>query len=416
MDVYVVGSASTVFQRWPDRDFGDLAEEVVRDALEDAAIGGMNAVERVWFGNCAMGVWGQANIRGQVALTGAMDAGLLAHGIPIINVEGGCATGALALHDAYHAVASGGAEVTLAVGVEKTWVAHDPAKSFALFQGGIDQLNPDRWRRFYTEGAAAHGLEFNPHPARVMFLDVHALVAQHHMKTYGTTVEQIAAVAAKNHHHGALNPKAQFRFEVPVDKVLADKPVIAPLTRAMCAPISDGAAAVVLGSGAWLKRQSAAVQRRAIRVRACALAGGRYRDLGESSVVERAANQAYARAGLEADAVRIAEVHDATSSCEVLHYEALGFCGRGEAGAYGASGATALGGARPVNLSGGLISKGHPLGATGLGQIDELVLQLRGEAGERQAPGEPDLALAQNAGGAIGWDEALCAVTLLSRD
>jgi len=416
MDVYVVGTASTVFQRWPDRDFGNLADEVIRGALEDADIAPGQAVERAWFGNCAMGVWGQPNIRGQVALCGAIDAGLLPEGLPIINVEGGCATGALALHDAYQAVASGSVRVALAVGVEKTWVPHDPAKSFALFSGGIDQLHPERWQQFYREGAAAHGLAFEPHPARVLFLDVHALVARHHMKTYGTTVEQIAAIAAKNHHHGTLNPKAQFRFEVPVDKVLADKPVVAPLTRAMCAPISDGAAAAILCSAAWLEGQSAAVKARAVRLRACELAGGRYRDLGDPSVVQRAAALAYARAGVSARDIQVAEVHDATSACELIHYEALGFCGIGESGEYAVSGATALGGDRPVNLSGGLVSKGHPLGATGLGQIDELVLQLRGEAGDRQAPKHPRIALAQNAGGAIGWDEALCGVTILSRD
>jgi acetyl-CoA acetyltransferase len=221
-------------------------------------------------------------------------------------------------------------------------------------------------------------------------------------------------VAAKNHHHGALNPKAQFRFEVPVEKVLADKAVVTPLTRAMCAPISDGAAAVVLCSTRWLEAHGDQ-RERAVKIRACALAGGRYRDLGAPSVVQRAAAKAYAAAGLDGRAIQLAEVHDATSACELLHYEALGFCGRGEAGPYGTSGATALGGARPVNLSGGLVSKGHPLGATGLGQIDELVVQLRGEAQARQAPGAPTLALAQNAGGAIGWDEALCAVTVLER-
>jgi acetyl-CoA acetyltransferase len=222
-------------------------------------------------------------------------------------------------------------------------------------------------------------------------------------------------VAAKNHHHGTLNPKAQFRFEVPVEAVLADKPVIAPLTRSMCAPISDGAAGAILCSRAWLEQQDKAIRDRAVLVRACALAGGRYRDLGQSSVVERAAQRAYSLAGIQGNAVQLAEVHDATSACELLHYEALGFCGRGESGPYAESGATALGGARPVNLSGGLVSKGHPLGATGLGQLDELVVQLRGEAGPRQAPGQPTLAVAQNAGGAIGWDEALCAVTVLER-
>lgn len=307
-----------------------------------------------------------------------------------------------------------GADAALAVGVEKTWVPEDPRKSFALFAGGIDQLHTEEWKALFAEQGAELG--WKPHPARIIFLDVHALEARHHMARHGTTVEQIAAVASRHHHHGALNPKAQYRFEIDPAGVLADKPIVAPLTRSMCCPLSDGAAAALVVSGAWLARQPAEVRARAIRVRACTLAGGRFRGIDEGpSVVQRAAAKAYARAGVEPKQVEVVELHDATAACPIRHVEALGFCGPGEGGAYATDDIGSQGGARPMNLSGGLISKGHPLGATGLGMIDEVVTQLRGEAGDRQAQNAPTLGLVQNAGGLVSFDEALCGVSLLER-
>jgi acetyl-CoA acetyltransferase len=286
-------------------------------------------------------------------------------------------------------------------------------KSFALFQGGIDQLHRDEWQTFFDAAGRETGEGFAPDPRRIIFLDIHALMARRHMARFGTTVEQIAAVAVKNRAHSALNSKAQFQQETDLKAVLGDKPIVEPLTRSMCAPLSDGAAGVVLCSERWLRQARAGD--RAVRIRACAISGGSYRGIDEPSVIADAARRAYRQAGLGPDDIQLAEVHDATASCELLHYESLGFCPEGTAGAYLESGATALGGERPVNLSGGLISKGHPLGATGLGMIDELVVQLRGEAGPRQALGNPAIALQQNAGGMLGFDEALCAVTILER-
>ncbi len=182
----------------------------------------------------------------------------------------------------------------------------------------------------------------------------------------------------------------------------------------MCAPISDGAAAALVCSGAWLADRPAAVRARAVRVRASALAGGAWRDLDDPSVTAHAGARAYAAAGVTPADIDLAEVHDATAYCEIAATEALGFCSAGEGGPYADSGATSLGGARPTNVSGGLESKGHPLGATGLGMVCELLTQLRGEAGDGQA-GAPTLGLLQNAGGLIGLDEALCAVAILER-
>jgi len=410
---WIVAIASTPFRRWPDRSFRELGREATTAALSDLRIDD-GAIDSAWFGNCAMGVWGQSNIRGQTVLDPLMREGLLPAGVPVGNVEGGCATGSLALASAVRDVLAGAADLSLALGVEKVFVPDDPVKTFGVFAGGADIEHRREWLGHVAAAAERGGQSFEPHPARIVFLDIHALQARDHMARYGTTVEQIAAVAAKNHDHSVHNERAQYRRSMTVEQVLADKPVVEPITRSMCSPISDGAAAVVVASDAWLARHPAAKER-AIRVRAVRLAGGTWRELDGDSVVQRAAASAYAAAGITAADVDLAEVHDATSWCELAAYEALGFCGVGEGGAYADSGATRRDGARPVNASGGLVSKGHPLGATGLGMVTELVLQLRGEAGDLQVEGEPAVAVAQNAGGLTAIDEALCGVTVLER-
>ncbi|MFT4979388.1 MAG: acetyl-CoA acetyltransferase, partial [Myxococcota bacterium] len=412
-EAYIIGVGSTPFGRHPDRSHASLAGEAVDAALADAGLpGGSAPIEQVWFGSAAMQSWGQPNIRGQVCLDALLSDGRLPTGTPVINVEGACATGSLTLHGAYKDIRSGEHDLVLATGVDKTFLPGDPTAMLALFLGAIDQQDPDRWRAFYTAQAEAHGQRFSPHPYRIVFIDVHAMQARHHMAAHGTTAAQLAAIAAKNHSHGADNPKAQHRTPRDVAAVLADKPVIAPFTRAMCAPISDGAAAAVVCSQRWLDGQPPSVQQRAVRIRSSVLQGGRWRDLSTPNLLQAAAKRAYDRAGLTPKDVDVAEVHDASSFCELQATELLGFCDIGSGGVYAAAGATSRGGSRPVNLSGGLVSKGHPLAATGLGMIEELATQLRGEAGTRQQPGAR-IGLQHNAGGMIGLDEALCAVHLL---
>jgi len=406
-DVYITGVASTGFQRWPERDFRSLGAEVVEGVLADAGIDDGHGIDEIWFANCAMGTWGQANIRGQVVLDPLQRAGRLPAGVPIANVEGGCATGSVAFHSAVRAVASGGARHALAVGVEKVFVPDDPKKIWQLFLGGLDQLHPQEWRDFLATAPAQCGETITLHPARLPFLDVHAVQARHHMTQHGSTARDLAFISSKNHHHGSLNPKAQHGREMSPDAILADKPIVAPFTRAMCAPISDGAAAVLVSAAPPASGPS-------IRVRASVLTGGTWRALNGPSVVARNAERAWAQAGLGPEDVDVAEVHDATAWCELHATEAMGFCGPGQGGAYATSGASSLGGERPINTSGGLASKGHPLGATGLGMIEELVLQLRGTAGPRQA-GQPTIAAQQNAGGMIGFDEALSHIGVLER-
>jgi len=412
-DAFVIGSFSTSFEKKPETGFKDLTREAYLGVLGDAGLGSGEDIENAWFGNCGMGSFDQDNIRGQVCFTPLVREGLFPERVPMINVEGGCATGSMAFHGAWKDVLSGQAEVSLAIGVEKTFHPGDREKTMKLFAGGIDQLDPDDWRDYYAAAGKKSGKNFDPDSNdATLFMDTYAMQAAHHMAKYGTTQRQIAAGASKNHHHGSLNQKAQYRFEVTIEEALEDRLVSYPMTRSMCAPIGDGAAASLLCSADYLASLPEAVRARAVRVRASAMSGGKYRDLDEPGLSRVAAQKAYKMAGLSPDDIDIAEVHDATSFCEIFQAEMMGFCEDGAGGAYVESGATALGGERPINLSGGLVSKGHPVGATGLSMMDELVLQLRGEAGERQAP-EPRLALAENGGGVIGFDEAACAVTIL---
>jgi acetyl-CoA acetyltransferase len=420
-DVYVIGAFGTKFAKLPDTDFKQLSREAYLGALEDAGLETGEAIENAWFGNCGMGTFGQRNIRGQVCFTPLVREGLFPERVPMINVEGGCATASMAFHGAWKDVLSGDAELSLAIGVEKTFVKDDPARTLEIFEGGIDQFDPEEWQEYYTHAGEASGKPFQPNAGGgTVFMDTYAMQAAYHMKKYGTTQRQIAIAASKNHGYGALNPKAQYQFEVSIDQVMQDRPVSWPLTRSMCAPIGDGAAAALLCSEDFLRAQPQTVQDRAMKVRASTLSGGKYRDLDEPGLSRVAADKAYALAELEPEDIEIAEVHDATSFSEIYQAEMLRFCPEGQGGAYVESGATTLEGERPINLSGGLVSKGHPVGATGLSMIAELMLQLRGEAGPRQAPGRngdgrPRLALAENGGGVIGFDEAACSVAILER-
>jgi acetyl-CoA acetyltransferase len=414
-DVYVIGTACTAFGKRPETSFKDLTREAYRAVLADAGLADGGPIEQAWFGNCGMGTFGQRNIRGQVCFTPLVREGLFPQRVPMINVEGGCATASMAFHGAWKDVLSGQAEVSLAIGVEKTFFPGDPARTQEIFEGGIDQFDPDEWHDYYRQAGERAGKPFGPNAGGgTVFMDTYAMQAAYHMRRYGTTQRQIAAGASKNHAMGARNPLAQYRFEVSIDQVLADREVSYPLTRSMCSPIGDGAAAAILCSQSFLAGLPAPVRERAVRVRASVLTGGKYRDLDEPGLSNVAARKAYAAAGLSPSDIHVAEVHDATSFCELYQAEMLGFCEPGQGGPFVESGATSIDGRIPINLSGGLVSKGHPVGATGLSMIHELALQLRGEAGDRQA-NRAEVALAENGGGVIGFDEAACSVIILSK-
>lgn len=414
--VYIIGTACTAFGKHPERSFADLAREAYLAVLADAglAAGDARLIEQAWFGNCGMGQWGQGGIRGQVCFTPLVEEGLFPERVPMVNVEGGCATASFAFHGAVKDILSGQAQVSLALGVEKLVSPDDPARVPAIFATAIDQLEPERWRSYYARAGEVAGKPFETAANRTVYMDTYAMQAAWHMKTYGTTQRQIAVGAAKNHHHGSLNPLAQYRFELTVEQVLADREVSWPLTRAMCSPLGDGAAAALVCSEAGLASFPPAARSRAVKVRASELSGGKYRRLDEPGLSRIAADKAYARAGLAPADIDLVELHDATSFSEIYQLEMLRLAPEGRGGPFVESGATALGGRLPVNLSGGLVSKGHPIGATGLSMIYETCLQLRGEAGARQAK-DATIGLVENGGGVMGFDEAACAVHILEK-
>lgn len=409
-DVYVAAVGMIPFGKYPESGIKDLTESVMQNMMRHSPVA-QSDVEAAWFSNAGWGMQiGQHCIRGQVAL------GPLGYAeIPIMNVENACAGGSSAFHGAWLGVAAGAYDVALAVGAEKTFVARDAGpeekkKGFDSFIAGTDvevtraliaamQAEAERKRAEMEERGELKKGEGGG--ARSPFMDIYATGARAHIEKYGSTQEQLAIIASKNHHHGSLNPDAQYRMTMSVEEVIADRLVSYPLTRAMCAPMGDGAAAAILVSGDALARFADV---RPVKVRASVLASG-----GTPGESGRAARRAYEQAGVGAEDVDVAEVHDATAFGELALTEALGFCGEGEGGRYAESGATALGGAMPVNPSGGLECRGHPIGASGLAQIAEIVYQLRGDAGERQVDGAR-IGMTENGGGFIGTGEAAVAV------
>jgi len=295
----------------------------------------------------------------------------------------------------------------LAVGAEK--LTHpDKAVSFRAIGTAVD-LEQLHELTATTEGDKGGGPQDGEREKRSFFMDVYATMARQYMRSSGATVEDFAEVAVKNHLHGTLNPYAQYREAVTRQDVLASREIAGPLTLLMCSPIGDGAAAAVLCSRQAARKLEVT---NPVHVRASVVVSGRDREPGEETAVERAAERAYETAGIAPSDLDVVEVHDAAAPAELMVYEELGLCGKGEGPGLLASGATRLGGRQPVNPSGGLLSKGHPIGATGIGQIVEVVWQLRGQAGDRQVDGAR-VGLTENGGGFLGTDPAAMSVHLL---
>jgi acetyl-CoA acetyltransferase len=414
-DVHIIACHSTAFGRFDDKTFRDLTRETVTGAIADAGFDVGERIASVWFGNVLMDFWGQHSTRGQFALIPLEQDGLLPRRVPVMNVEGGCATGSMALQGAIKDIRAGDAEIALAVGVEKTYrpdVA--PEENLAMFRAGENAFDPQETLDEYARLTEVTGKPLQFGADRTMFMDTYAAQASYHMRRWGTTARQIAAAAAKSHNNGALNPLAQYRFQMTPETVLADRMVSDPLTRSMCAPVGDGAACAIVCSEAVLRELPAATRARAMRVAATTLRSGIYRAPDEPSLAREAGDLAYARAGLSPDAIDLAEVHDATSFGEIYNAEMMRFCEIGQGGPLAESGETSLDGRIPINTSGGLVSKGHPIAASGLSMIHEIVTQLRGEAGDRQVE-NADIGLVENGGGIMGLEEAACAVTILAR-
>ena len=414
--VKVIGGAVTKFGKQPDRNMKSLAADAVTGAIKDAGIASKD-IGGAWVGNCVQGIFdGQEMIRGQIVLH---TMGI--YGIPIVNVENACASSATALNAAWAQVALGEIEVALVLGMEKMF-SKDKAKSFKIFTAAMDveQLSSvteavqkdeekiDQERRDSGEKEKKKTGE------RSIFMDFYARGARAHMKEYGTTQRQLAVIASKNHFHSSMNPLAQYQRKFTVEEVLNDVEVAYPLTRPMCSPIGDGAAASIICSEEYAKKIGA---ENTAEIAACLLTSGQpliadSDDEESSGALTILARKAYERAGLGPDDIDVAEVHDATAFGEISSTEALLFCPKGEGGPFAEAGHTTLGGRIPVNVSGGLESQGHPIGATGIRQVVELFWHLTGRAGERQVEGAR-IGLAQNAGGSAPKGSGALSVTIL---
>ncbi|MBF7729200.1 thiolase family protein [Pseudomonas sp. N040] len=408
--VFVAGVGMTPFGRHLDKSLYDLSGAAIAEALQDAGLSPADVGAAYYAGATNGPLQGQTCVPGPIALRRAGFSG-----IPVFSVENACASGSSAFNLAVQAIQAGTCEIAIAVGCEKMNVP-DKAKMFAVFDGGWDVSTVEQNKATLL----ALGAGVTPPPGTVserpysVFMDVYAALTRAHMKRYGTTQRQIAAVAAKNHQHSVHNPLAQYRDPMTIEQVLAAPPITYPLTMPMCSPISDGAAAVIVCAESALKRLADA--RRAVQVLASVIRIGSDRNPEESDkiVAHLAARQAYEIAGVAPAEVNVAEVHDATAMGEILNAESLMLAPFGEGGPAAERGDFTIGGRCPVNPSGGLESKGHPIGATGLGQIFELVTQLRGEAGARQVEGAR-IAAHENGGGLYGIEEAVVAVNLFGR-
>ncbi|MCH7484597.1 MAG: thiolase family protein, partial [Chloroflexi bacterium] len=349
-DVAVVGVNMLKFGRYPDKDVVQLAAEASIAALKDAGCS-IKDIEIVVSGNLyqSNAMIGQRVMK-EIGATG----------IPVVNVANACATGSTAFREAYYAVASGAYDTAMAVGSEQM------GKMGLLGAGGGGD------RAYSTEGVMGTGL----------MPGVFGQAGAEHMRKYGTTQEQIAKIAVKNHKHGVLNPLAQYQVETPLEDVLNARVIAWPNTLYMCCPTGDGAAAVVLMSAEKAKKYTT----KPVWVAASILTSDPYQERNPTmfdinTVTQIASKQAYETAGIGPEDLDMVELHDCFATAELLHYENLFLCGEGEAGKLIDDGETYNGGKIPVNVSGGLLSKGHPLGATGVANITEIVWHLRDEAG-----------------------------------
>jgi acetyl-CoA acyltransferase len=351
-EVYVVGIDMIRFGRYPERSVVDLAAEAALLAFDDCGIG-IKDIQALYSGNIGETMTGQRTLQ----LIGQT-------GIPVVNCTNACATGATAFREGWTAIKAGLYDTVLCIGVEK------------MAPGMIMK------KKVGNEPLPAEGLiGSETMPA------VFATVGLEHSRKYGTTLEQFAKVSVKNHHHSTFNPKSMYRIETPLEQVLSAEMIAYPNTKLMCSVNVDGAAAAVLMSDR--KARESGLTRRALRVRAAGLASDAWSERNQvmqdvNTVSRRAARTAYEMAGVDPKDLDLVELHDCFATAEILHYENLGLCGEGEGGPLIDSGETSLGGRIPVNVSGGLLSKGHPLGATGIANIYEIAAHLRGEAGARQ--------------------------------
>jgi acetyl-CoA acetyltransferase len=387
----IVGIGLTPFGRFKDRSLSELAGQAIASALADASIT-PGDIDMAFVANSMAAV-----TTGQVAVVGQSVLRPLGYsGIPVYNIDNACAASSSALDLAVHAVEAGRAEVVLVVGVEKLY-GEEKSVSFRALNGAVN-----------TEYLAA--AEIRADAESVFVARIYPQRLDRYRTKFGLSAETLAEIAVKNRLNATRNPRAQYTKPLSVEEVLSARVIVDPLTALMCAPISDGASAVIVTS----RHRASSSELRPIWVRGIAVGMGGAA-FGHESLVGRTANRAFREAGITPGEVDIAEVHDSTAFNELLAYEELGLCGPGEGAEFALSGHSKFDGEVPVNTSGGLESRGHPVAATGLAQLFELVEQLRHEAGDRQVQGAR-IAVAENAGGYVVDDTAAAVVTVLSAE
>jgi benzoylsuccinyl-CoA thiolase BbsB subunit len=368
----------TKFGRFPEASFEDLGREAITNAIKDADI----KPKKIEFGYCG-------NVYGGMCMGQRVLKEIGIADIEIINVDNACASGSTALRGVWYAIATGLYDIGIAVGIEK--LTHLPPAT--LVPPGED-----------LQGEMG-----------MVFPAYFAMIMRKYMETFGTTLEQVAKISVKNHHNGCLNPYSQFQKEVTVEEVLSSRMICDPITLLQCCPTSDGAAAAILCSSSLARRYTSHM----ITIAASVLRTGNFlytqKDFSFSDLTANVAKKAYEMANVGPEDIDLCELHDAFAINELLHYEELGFCSRGEGGILIEKGETEIDGKIPVNTSGGLLSKGHPLGATGVAQIAEIVWQLRGKAGKRQVR-NPKVGLAHLVGGAVtDIENGACTVHIIKK-
>jgi acetyl-CoA acetyltransferase len=415
MRAYIAGVGMTRFGKNLNRTLKSLTIEAIKASIIDAEIS-TEDINAAYHANVAAGTMvGQICIPGQVALR-EMGIG----GIPVVNIKNACASAATAFQQASAMVTAGLYDVVLAVGAEKLYHP-EKERTFAVFDGCVDYEDFDKVvKSVETKISGYSNTTTSDSGQHSFFMDIYAAAALDHMNKFGTTQAQFAAIAAKNSRHGSLNPYAQFRGINTVEEILAARSISYPLTLPMCSPIADGAAAAIIVSE---KKARQLGLNRCVRIRSSVLNSGwdypeknsqnsHGQDKTEPRLTEVTVKAAYDAAEIGPENLDVIELHDASAPSELVYYETLGLCGSGEGGRLAENGETGLGGRIPVNPSGGLLRKGHPIGATGLAQIAELTWQLRGQAGDRQVKGAK-IAMAENGGGYIGDDAAAMVISVL---
>ena len=377
-DVAVIGVGMTKFGRFPETSYEDLGREAIMNAIKDVNI----KPKEIEFGYCGNVYGGMCMGQRVLKEVGIADT-------EIINVDNACASGSTALRGVWYAIATGLYDIGIAVGIEK--LTHLPPAT--LVPPGED-----------LQGEMG-----------MLFPAYFALIMRRYMENFGTTLAQVAQISVKNHHHGCLNPYSQFQKEVTVEEVLNSRMICDPITLLQCCPTSDGAAAAILCSSSLVRKYTS----HTINIAASVLRTGNFlytqEDFTFSDLTANVAQRAYEMASMGPEDIDLCELHDAFAINELLHYEELGFCPRGEGGFFIEKGETEIGGKIPVNTSGGLLSKGHPLGATGIAQVAEIVWQLRGEAGKRQVK-NPKVGLAHLVGGAVtDIENGACTVHIIKK-